>query len=222
MEDITVAPLGATPLDNAFFEEDLEFGRDFTEEEWYRTTSGRAAKILLQAHDENETVSVLEFETGESEVRRMQSYRPCLFGPVSSDAEDFDSEVETDTEDAADDVDDIVNELPLLTMPDTRRNRGASWLKMNSLGQLFDKRGAEIEPKKRMTMDAFGNFVLADHAEKRRDPYLEHLKMVREQKRAPHTMEVRATEASPEPVQRKPSRMKKVRNRLTSLLRRSN
>lgn len=211
----------ATNLDSEFFdEEDLEFGRDVQEDvvknpfEWFRTTSGRAATVVMQAEDEDEKVGVLQFVDGASEIRRFQSYKPCLFGPeLSSDAEDFDSdeesETDTDTEDLPPlpaesedeeseiledppaelpntDVDekeaifeDLPAELPHVTIPNSRRNRGVSWLKMNSLGELFDpEKEEEEEPKKRLVMDAFGNFVIAGSDEmQRRDPHLEYLKM---------------------------------------------
>jgi len=208
----------ATDLDADFFdEEDLEFGRDFQEEdvvgsqsEWFRTTSGRAATVVMQAEDEDEKVGVLKFVDGASEIRRFQSFKPCLFGPeLSSDAEDFDSdeESETDTSDFpplpaesgdeeseifedpstelpdgdADEkeavLEDLPAELPKVVIPNSRRNRGVSWLKMNSLGELFDPESEE-EPKKRLVMDAFGNFVIAGSDEmRRRDPHLEYLKM---------------------------------------------
>jgi len=216
MENFVDIAANATELDSAFFEQTTEehpgsvFGYpnslDDSEEDskpfsgWYRTTSGRAATVILEAEDAEETVGLLRFTTGESEVRRSQSFRPCLFGPASEDSEEFDSDVdeddlasdvdiETDTEDDADENDlpdslDVVSELPTISEVHYRRNRGCSWYKMNSLGEVFetDNASAEKKTKNRMTMDAFGNFVIAG-TENKQDLYLEHLKMV--QKRHP-------------------------------------
>jgi len=237
----------ATNLDSELFDaEDLEFGRDFQEEdEWFRTTSGRAATVVMQAEDEDEKVGVLKFVDGKSEIRRFQSYKPCLFGPLlSSDAEDFDSDEEsetgTDTEDlpplpaesgdeesethtsniADNDADekevifeDLPAELPNVVIPNSRRNRGVSWLKMNSLGELFDPESEE-EPKKRLVMDAFGNFVIAGSDEmRRRDPHLEYLKM----------RQTRRSSASPEskrhPIGSPISKRSVIKSRLKSFFR---
>lgn len=199
---VTFAATDSTSLNSEFFNEKLDFGRDPAEEEsWYRTTSGRAATVILEAEDEEETIGVLQFSNGESEVRRSQSFRPCLFGPVSSDAEDFESDIETDTEtesetetdDEAETSEDIVGDLPDIEYPDMRRNRGCSWYKMNSLGELFQRNGSpnEVKTQKAVRMDAFGNFVICDTKEEQSDPHLEHIKAV--QKRHPQTREVKRT-----------------------------
>jgi len=206
----------ATELDSAFFQEsgelhpDSVFGYpgsfDQTEQDlegfngWYRTTSGRAATVILEAEDGSEQIGLLQFVTGESEVRRSQSFKPCLFGPPSDDSEDFDSDVddelgsdvetesesdgETDEDDLPESLGDDLPELPNIEKVHYRRNRGCSWYKMNSLGEVFETNNSngEKKTKNRMTMDAFGNFVLAG-TEERQDPYLEHIKMV--QKRHP-------------------------------------
>jgi len=208
----------ATELDSAFFEKTPEqhpgsvFGYpgsfDETSEDsqgfvgWYRTTSGRAATVILEAEDGSESIGLLQFVTGESEVRRSQSFRPCLFGPPSDDSEEFDSEVdedvsdadsgtETDSEDQSDEGSlpemlgaDTLADLPNITEIPFRRNRGCSWYKMNSLGEVFETNDSNANKKteNRMTMDAFGNFVIAG-TENSQDLYLEHLQMV--QKRHP-------------------------------------
>lgn len=212
----------STSLNSDFFSEN-DFGRTPAEEEvkrepnikWYRTKSGRSATVILEAEDEEETIGVLQFPNGDSEVRRSQSFRPCLFGPASSDAEDFDSDIETDTEtetetdDLADTSEDIVADLPAIEYSDMRRNRGCSWYKMNSLGELFQKNESPNEMKTRqaLRMDAFGNFVICDAKEAKSDPYLEHIKAV--QKRRPQTTEVKRTAHS---EKRKP-----LRSRIVSL-----
>jgi len=190
----------ATELDSAFFEESAEqhpgsvFGHpeSFDQTGWYRTTSGRAATVILEAEDGSESIGLLQFVTGESEVRRSQSFRPCLFGPPSDDTEDdFDSDVETETdsedesdEDSLPETLDSVSDLPSLSEVEYRRNRGCSWYKMNSLGELFEKSSSNPAKRteKRMTMDVFGNFVVAG-TEDRQSAYLEHVRMV--QKRHP-------------------------------------
>jgi len=221
MENFVDIAANATELDSAFFEQNIEqhpgsvFGYpnslDDSEDDskrfsgWYRTTSGRAATVILEAEDAQEVVGLLQFTTGESEVRRSQSFRPCLFGPASDDSEEFDSDVdeddlasevdtETDSEgvdnsedesdDLPDSLGDVLPELPTISQVHYRRNRGCSWYKMNSLGEVFetDNSSGEKKTKSRMTMDAFGNFVVAG-TENQQDLYLEHLKMV--QKRHP-------------------------------------
>jgi len=221
MENFVDIAANATELDSAFFEQTEQhpgsvFGypkRDSEQDSkrfigWYRTTSGRAATVILEAEDAEETVGLLCFATGESEVRRSQSFRPCLFGPASDDSEEFDSdvdeddsasEVDTETDSEDDDKDDdesdnlpdslgddVLPELPTISEVHYRRNRGCSWYKMNSLGEVFetDNSSGEKKTKNRMTMDAFGNFVIAG-TENQTDLYLEHLKMV--QKRHPGT-----------------------------------
>jgi len=214
MENFVDIAANATELDSAFFEQTTEqhpgsvFGypQSLDDSGWYRTTSGRAATVILEAEDAEETVGLLQFTTGESEVRRSQSFRPCLFGPASDDSEEFDSDVdeddlasevdtETDSEEEEevdddesdslpDSLGDVLPELPTISEVHYRRNRGCSWYKMNSLGEVFetDNSSGEKKTKNRMTMDAFGNFVIAG-TENQQDPYLEHLKMV--QKRHP-------------------------------------
>jgi len=215
MENFVDIAADATELDSAFFEQTTEqhpgsvFGypESLDDSGWYRTTSGRAATVILEAEDAEETVGLLRFTTGESEVRRSQSFRPCLFGPASDDSEEFDSDVdeddlasdvdtETDSEDddegdnesdnLPDSLGDLVPELPSISEVHYRRNRGCSWYKMNSLGEVFeaDNSDGEKKTKNRMTMDAFGNFVIAG-TENQQDLYLEHLKMVQIQKRTP-------------------------------------
>jgi len=208
----------ATQLDSSFFEQTAEqhpgsvFGypQSFDENPegqdpqsftgWYRTNSGRPATVILEAEDGEESVGLLHFVTGESEIRRSQSFKPCLFGPPSDDTEDFDSdvdeddltsEVDTDTEEEIDENelpdtlgDDDFPELPNISKVQYRRNRGCSWYKMNSLGEVFETNNSSAEKKteNRMTMDAFGNFVMAG-TQNSSDLYLEHLQMV--QKRHP-------------------------------------
>jgi len=206
----------ATELDSAFFEENTEqhpgsvFGHpeSFDQnrrkskrfEGWYRTTSGRAATVILEAEDGEEAIGLLHFATGESEVRRSQSFRPCLFGPPDDteddfdsdvDEDDFESEVETDTgsedesdEDSLPETLDFATELPSISQVEYRRNRGCSWYKMNSLGELFEQTNSNMETKtqKRMTMDAFGNFIVSG-TEDQQDGYLKHIQMI--QKRHP-------------------------------------
>jgi len=197
IEEVTPA-FGATNLDSDFFD-GSSFGRDSDDEdskEFIRTTSGRTGTVVMTAEDENEIIGVLKLvdgtSTGSIEVRRSQSFKPCDFPIVSSDAEDFESDVETDTEE--DNSEDILNQIgvlpdkigdmPTISPVGYRRNRGASWLKCDTMGKLFTKEDSENEPPMRMSMDAFGNFVAPGSEEK---GYLEHIKMM--QKRQPQTAE---------------------------------
>lgn len=250
MENFVDIAANATELDSAFFEQTTEqhpgsvFGypESLDDSGWYRTTSGRAATVILEAEDAEETVGLLRFTTGESEVRRSQSFRPCLFGPASDDSEEFDSDVdkddlasevdtETDSEDddkgivdddesdnLPDSLGDVVPDLPTISEVHYRRNRGCSWYKMNSLGEVFetDNSNGEKKTKNRMTMDAFGNFVMAGE-ENQADLYLEHLKMV--QKRHPGQNMKRSPTDSPT-ERLKPSGIKNIRNKFRSLFKR--
>lgn len=59
---------------------------------------------------------------------------------------------------------------------------------MDTLGQLFEKEKSENEPPKRMTMDPFGNFIIAGGSGNQAG-YFEHIKM--KQKRVPNTKDVK-------------------------------
>jgi len=191
VEEVTPA-FGATNLDSDFFD-GSSFGRDSDDEdskEFIRTTSGRTGTVVMTAEDENEIIGVLKFVDGTSkgsiEVRRSQSFKPCDFPVISSDAEDFESDIETDTdEDNSEDILDQIGDIPTVSTLGYRRNRGASWLKCDTMGKLFTQEDSENEPPNRMAMDAFGNFVAPGCG--REDGYLEHIKMM--QKRQPQTAE---------------------------------
>lgn len=49
---------------------------------WVQTNTGRRAKIILEAEDEEENVGLLEYEDSTQEIRRMQSYVSKKTGTV--------------------------------------------------------------------------------------------------------------------------------------------
>lgn len=220
-------PRTGTSLDNAFFDgEDelipslfqpaesgyldfhsLEHDEDPTPQKnalaWFRTDSGRAVTILMEAEDEVEIVKVVEHCNGENQIRRAGSCRPCLFGPAPKDDDiDYDS----DHDDL--DEDDVLTELQQIPEVFIRKNRGMSWLRTNSLGEAMSKPSTP-----RLVMDALGNFVVPGQSIDDADNFLAHRKLA--QKRHPKTVN---DKRDPVVQEKKPvSSFQKLRNRITAI-----
>lgn len=192
---IKVSSANATDLNEMFFE--LNKVAEGQSPEWYRTNSGRSAQMIVEAEDEEEIVGVLQFVGGQNELRRRSSFRPCLFGPATSPVEwESDGEetkgiggVDSSSSESEDEGDDTLGDLPNFDVL-LKRGRRSSVLRINKTGDVFEEDAREDvkthRPTESLTMDAFGNIILASQ-EQQKDSYLEHLKLKRklQQKRRP-------------------------------------
>jgi len=59
-------------------------GNEFNSTVWVHTKTGRRAKIILEAQDEQESVGLLEFDDQSQEIRRLDSYATNPQGGMSS------------------------------------------------------------------------------------------------------------------------------------------